>query len=290
MEEYRMEMPYTNERAAPTSLDSSLLPNVANVLQGIAHLGMVSSTIVQQLWLPHRSQERSRALLRHLACQGLITPHYHYRSQEGRPPRRAGCWWTLTRKGIEWAQHLSGEDELKTPGVRTLLLQHDGMLVNACAAIIAQARRQALSSVVVRREVSLIKGALKPKPDGLLILRHTPGCIPQPNSVPWANVARPEEHAQWLALEADNDTEDRATIIAKAEVYRDTWQLWQQHGRAVPRVCWVAPTAKRRDWIHALWQQVWPQGTWLSATTDEVEQGVWWQYRQGEMLAVYVFG
>jgi hypothetical protein len=63
--------------------------------------------------------------------------------------------------------------------------------------------------------------------------------------------------------------------------------LGQQHGRAVPQVCWVAPTPKRRDWIHALWQQAWPEGTWLLATTDDVQQGVWWQYHHGVVCLLW---
>ena len=39
-----------------------------------------------------------------------------------------------------------------------------------------------------------------------------------------------------------------------------------------------------------VWQQAWPyQGTWLLATTDEGQQGVWWQYAQGSVQAVALF-
>jgi hypothetical protein len=95
--------------------------------------------------------------------------------------------------------------------------------------------------------------------------------------------AQPGEQATWLALEADNDTEDRQTIVSKALVYRDTGRLWQQHGRTLPLICWIAPTTKRRDQIHRWWQDVWPDGTWLLATVDEVQQDRWTYYHQGTM-------
>jgi hypothetical protein len=271
----------------PSTADA--VPNLANVLVGIAHLGMVSAAVVQQLWLPHRTIDRARVLLRVLSCQGLITSHYQYQFQAGRPPRRAGCWWALTRKGLDLARTLTGE-QLDTPGVRSLLLQHDGMVVEATAVIIAYARRHALSSVVVRREASLVQGAQKPKPDALIIVRQLPGHVSRASGVPWSvGNAQPGEQATWLALEADNDTEDRLTIVNKALVYRDTWRLWHEHGRTVPRICWVAPTVKRRDQIHRWWQDAWPDGTWLLATVDEVQQGVWWQAAAGHLQAVHVF-
>ncbi len=73
-------------------------------------------------------------------------------------------------------------------------------------------------------------------------------------------------------------------------VYQQTTQAYRDAGRPVPVVAWVAPTAKRRDWFNRLWQQAWPLGTWLLATTDEVEQGTWWQYRTGQLRTVHVFG
>ena len=137
---------------------------------------------------------------------------------------------------------------------------------------------------MVRREASLVQSAQKPKPDALIIVRQLPGHVPRPSGVPWTvGKPQPGEQSTWLALEADNDTEDRQTIISKALVYRDTWQLWQQHGRTLPRICWVAPTARRRDQIHRWWQAVWPDGTWLLATVDEVQQDCWTKFERGQV-------
>ncbi len=51
----------------------------------------------------------------------------------------------------------------------------------------------------------------------------------------------------------------------------------------------VVREAERRKRIHGLWQQAWPEGTWLLATTDEVQQDTWWQYRNGAVQAVHLF-
>ncbi len=53
-------------------------PDRANVLLGIALLGMVSAPIVQRLWLPNRSLDRAQALVRRLTADGLVTPRYVY--------------------------------------------------------------------------------------------------------------------------------------------------------------------------------------------------------------------
>ncbi len=46
----------------------------------------------------------------------------------------------------------------------------------------------------------------------------------------------------------------------------------------------------RRQRMHGLWQQAWPEGTWLLATTDEVDLGTWWQYSGGQLQTVALFG
>src|SRR3712207_233370 len=95
---------------------ASLAPvvDLANLLRGIAWLGVVSTTQVQRLWLPQRSVERARVLLTRLQRLGLVEAHRRYipqrvmvtRSSDQRrlpaPPCCAGLWWALTKKGLVW--------------------------------------------------------------------------------------------------------------------------------------------------------------------------------------------
>jgi hypothetical protein len=264
-------------------------PDRANVLLGIALLGMVSAPIVQRLWLPNRSLDRAQALVRRLTADGLVTPRYAYAGGRHGPPQRRGCWWTLTKAGLEHARLLSGED-VQTVGVRSGVEVHDGMVVDTVAALIDQGRQQRLSSVVVQREARLLEHARKPCADALVILRQHADAMPRMVRVPWSmGKAILGETAIRLWLEADNDTEDAHDIVGKAMVYQQTTQAYRDAGRPVPVVAWVAPTAKRRDWLNRLWQQAWPGGSWLLATTDEVQEGTWWQYSVGQLQAVRLF-
>jgi hypothetical protein len=281
--------------SAPPPVRPSAEIDLGNVLQGIALLGMVQAEHVQRLWLPHVTIWRARELLRQLDRQGLIVRTRHYRrTRHGTnvPPSPAGHWWALTKRGLEQGTALVGQ-ELKTVGVRSrFVLAHDRMVVDTCVRLIELARPAGLSSAYVQREARLeyLAGQVVAwlTMDAVVYVR-TAADVPQLPGVPWTTSgALPGEQTHRFAIEADGGTEGDSVIASKARAY----QAAQQTAKlgTLPTVVWVVCDAERRKRIHRLWQQAWPAGSWLLATRDEVEQGVWWQYRTGQLRTVHVFG
>jgi len=283
----------TNQSQPPTVPAGDF--DLGNVLQGIAMLGMVSVHTVQQLWLPDRSRDRSYALLRTLEKQGYLERTRHYRRiRHGTnvPPCPQGDWWALMKKGLEFGMGLVGQD-LKTVGVRSRqVLSHDGMVVNTCAQLIDLARPHGLSSVYVQREARVeyqtpTQQIAWLNMDAVVYVR-TAVDAPALPGVPWTTHGPlPHERTERFAIEADGGTEGDSVIAAKARAYAAAQQTAKLD--TLPTVVWVVRDADRRKRIHRLWHQAWPDGTWLLATTDEVEQGVWWQYRDGAVQAVSLF-
>ncbi len=286
--------PPTIQAPSPAQPGADL--DVANVFQGIAMLGMVSVHTMRQLWLPDRSRDRSYALLRTLERQGYLERTRHYRRvRHGTnvPPCPQGDWWSLTKQGLALGTNLVGQD-LQTVGVRSpQVLAHDGMVVDTCARLIDLARPAGLSSVYVQREARVEYQTLTGQiawlnMDAVVYIRTADGA-PMLPGVPWtAHGPMPHERTHRFAIEADNGTEGDSVIVAKARAYQAAERTAKLD--TLPTVVWVVRDAERRQRIHRLWQQAWPAGSWLLATTDEVAQAVWWQYRTGQLRMVHVFG
>jgi len=278
--------------------------DVANLLHGIAWLGVVSPAHVQRLWLPTRGIGRARVLLRQLAHQGLVD-HYHWYVPRravrhprtggpwNTPPRDAGYWWFLTRRGLDLASTLVGDD-LATVGLRApQVLAHDRVVVDTIVHLIDGARRAGLSGMYVEREALLNPPARKPRMDAVVVLRTQRHHHAPPHLVPWTmNHALPEDTSHRFALEIDNGTEDDATITAKALTYAEVAaSAWSTQHRAFPLPVWVVGQggAVRRDRIHRLWQRAWPDGRWLLATDAEVSADRWHLYHAGTLHEYQLF-
>ncbi len=288
-----------------TLIPTSPVPHemdLANVLHGLAWLGCASTRHVQHLWLPERTVDRARTLLNRLAAQGLIEAYRWYvprhtavlRHSDHRlipaPPRRAGHWWTLTKKGLDLATTLVGEP-LRSVGLRApQLLAHDRRVVDTIVQMITLARPLGLSGVYLEREALLNPPARKPRMDAVVVLRVQPGQAPT-QGVPWtAQPPLPQETAYRFALEIDNDTEGNNELTVKALAYRDAARAaWAQQRPIFPVPVWVVPHAKRRDRIHALWQHAWPDGHWLLATEADVHANTWQTYRAGSLTEQPLF-
>jgi hypothetical protein len=107
--------------------------------------------------------------------------------------------------------------------------------------------------------------------------------------VPWTTHGPlPHERTYRFAIEADGGTEGDSVIAAKARAYQAAERTAKLD--TLPTVVWVVRDRARRQRIHGLWQQAWPEGTWLLATTDEVQQGTWWRYSAGQLHMVVLFG
>ncbi len=279
--------------------------DLANVLHGMAWLGVVAPSHVQQLWLPHRGIRRARVLLRHLEHQGLVDAYHWFvpRRRGGRhphtggpwntPPRDAGYWWFLTRRGLDLASTLVG-DELTTVGLRApQVLAHDHLVVDTIVHLIERARRAGLSGVYVEREALLNPPARKPRMDAVVVLRTQPRPASTVYGVPWTlSHALPEDTSHRFALEIDNGTEDDATLTAKALTYAEVaTSAWATKHRAFPLPVWVVGHGgdARRDRIHRLWQRAWPDGQWLLATDADVHADRWQLYRAGTLRAHQLF-
>ena len=121
-----------------------------------------------------------------------------------------------------------------------------------------------------------------------VIYLHLASAAPVLTGVPWTTSgALPGEQTERFAVEADNSTEGDSVIVAKARAYQAAQQIAKLG--TLPTVVWVVRDPARRQWIHRLWQQAWPEGTWLLATVEEVAQGIWWQSAAGQVKAVQVF-
>ncbi len=293
----------------PPTSSSPIMPDVpldlANVLHGIAWLGVVSPAHVQRLWLPQRGIGRARVLLRQLQRQGLLDAYHWFvaRRRGGRhpgtggpwntPPRDAGYWWFLTRRGLDLASTLVGED-LVTVGLRApQVLAHDRVVVDTIVHVIDQARRVGLSGVYVEREALLNPPARKPRMDAVVVLRTQRHHHAPPHGVPWTTShALPEDTSHRFALEIDNGTEDDATITAKALTYAEVaTSAWSSAHRAFPVPVWVIGHGgdARRDRIHRLWQRAWPDGQWLLAIDADVPADRWLHYRAGTLREHHLF-
>ena len=268
--------------------------DLTNLLRGMAWLGCVSSRHVRELWLPHRTIDRARTLLNRLYLQGVVEVYRWYvprqelvqRRRDQRPipapPRRAGHWWTLTKKGLDLATTLAGEP-LRSVGLRApQLLAHDRLVVETLVQMIALARPHGLSGVYVEREALLNPPARRPRMDAVIVLRLQPGQATT-WGVPWtAQPPLPREIAHRFALEIDNATEGNNEITVKALAYRQAAQAaWAQRSAAFPLPVWVVPHPERRDRIHALWQQAWPDGQWLLTTEADLHADRWLAYAGG---------
>ena len=289
-------IPRSTIPSAPVSLPTTGDLDLGNVLQGIAMLGMVQAEHVQRLWLRQRSIWPVRRFLQQLRDEGLIARTRHYRRvQQGTnvPPCPAGYWWALTKRGLEQGTALVGQ-ELKTVGVRSrFVMDHDRMVVDTCVRLIELARGADLSSVYVQREARVeyqtpAQQIAWLNMDAVVYVR-TAADAPHLPGVPWTTHGPlPHERTYRFAIEADGGTEGDSVIAAKARAYAAAERTAKLD--TLPTVVWVVRDADRRKRIHRLWQQAWTQGTWLLATTDEVQQGVWWQYAQGSVQAVSLFG
>lgn len=281
----------TTHAPVPSTADVDL----GNVVQGIAMLGMVQAEHVQRLWMPHHSIWPVRRLLQQLRDEGLIVRHRPYkrppRGAVNCPPQPLGHWWVLTKKGLDLGTSLVGT-ELKTVGLRSaLLVGHDGMVVDTCTKLIDLARPTGLSSVYVQREARVeyqtAQGIAWLNMDAVVYIRTADGA-PQLSGAPWTTHGPlPHERTHRFAIEADGGTEGDSVLAAKARAYQAAERTAKLD--TLPTVVWVVRDAERRKRIHGLWQHAWPNGTWLLATTDEVQQGVWWQYAQGAVQAVQLF-
>jgi hypothetical protein len=275
-------------------VDSPL--DLGNVLQGIAMLGMVTAEQVQRLWLPEVSIWTVRRFLKHRRDDGLIVRHRPYtrppRGAVNCPPQPQGHWWTLTKKGLDLGSNLLGT-ELRTVGLRSaLLVGHDGMVVDTCVRLIELARGAGVSGVYVQREARLeyqtpAQQIAWLNMDAVIYVRTAPDAPVLPG-VPWTTHGPlPHERTHRFAIEADNGTEGDSVIAAKARAYQAAERTAKLD--TLPTVVWVVRDRARRQRIHGLWEQTWPQGTWLLATTDEVAQGTWWRYANGPLQAVQLF-
>jgi hypothetical protein len=276
--------------------------DLVNVLHGLAWLGCASTRHVQHLWFPQRTVDRARTLLNRLCGQGLIEAYRWYlprptvvlRQRDHRlipaPPRRAGHWWTLTKKRLDLATTLSGEP-LRSVGLRApQLLAHDRRVVDTIVQMITLARPLGLSGVYLEREALLNPPARKPRMDAVVVLRVQPG-HETTHGVPWtAQPPLPRETPYRFALEIDNDTEGNNELTIKALAYRDAARAaWTQQRQIFPVPVWVVPHAKRRDRIHALWQQAWPDGQWLLTTEADMHADTWLAYQAGSLTERSLF-
>jgi hypothetical protein len=201
------------------------------------------------------------------------------------PPRCAGHWWTVTKKGLDLASTIIGEP-VTSLGLRApQLLTHDRLVVETLIRMIEVARPAGLSGVYIEREALLNPPTPKPRMDAVIVVRLTPGQPAMTPGVPWtAQPSLPSEHSYRFGLEIDNNTEGNNEIAVKALAYRQAaTAVWAQRPGAFPLPVWVAPHAQRRDRIQALWQQVWPSGHWLITTEADLHADRWLAYMDGTL-------
>jgi hypothetical protein len=75
-----------------------------------------------------------------------------------------------------------------------------------------------------------------------------------------------------------NDTEPLGVIAGKARAYRrlvedNAWAAWwQQRYGPLPIPLWVVPSDARAKTVHNQWKRAWPDGRWLIATDEGLQQ------------------
>lgn len=98
-----------------------------------------------------------------------------------------------------------------------------------------------------------------------------------------------------MLLEIDCATEPAATLTSKATAYRRVWaegawqNTWAARYGAPPTILWVVPDAARRDLVQRCWKQSWPQGTWMIATSAELQANSAYCWEQGQLHVVPLF-
>jgi hypothetical protein len=266
---------------------SQELPHVdlVNVLTGIAWLGEVQVHHVQRVWFPDYTSNTAWLFLQEQIAHGFVKrrPWYVWSKQRHNPIRK-GHLYSLTQRAIK---ELGDEPQFPLKYLQRTskaLINHDIITTELIVKVIELGRLHGLSGIYLEREVRLDPHRPRPVMDAILILRR--GGEPLPcNRVPWTNDPRVEgERVRRYAVENDRDSEAMSVIVAKAHAYQAAGtQAWLDAYGQFPIPLWIVPTQKRKVAIMRAWAQAWPNGKWLIATDEEVQQDRWTMYFKGEL-------
>ena len=103
--------------------------------------------------------------------------------------------------------------------------------------------------------------------------------------LPWTRQGvQPDEALRVIAIESDRSTEDVSVIAEKArangQVPSNPAYL-ERYAGIVPLPLWIAPTRRRAQSIHATWQRMWPEGSWLQTTDAGLRNDLFIDYDAG---------
>ncbi len=197
------------------------------------------------------------------------------------PTRPLGHVWSLTAEGFRYVTPHDQEPWKLAPPTRALLA-HDLMLSEVVTCLVERGRAL-LSGIYLQRELRLDDQRRRPRCDAVLIIRRSPPYALRA-SIPWlTRPPAPEEEIRAYAVEIDRDTEPIGIIREKAVAYSAVWQdsdFYRRYGK-FPTPLWVVPSPRRLEGIMRAWIDAWPDGMWLIATDDGVQDDRWEEYRWG---------
>ena len=268
---------------------SSTADRTTNILLSLAWMGELDKTQIHRLCLSNRSIQTVENTLRALRADGLVEPRSWYISVNGIPHEQPSLW-ALTKKGhAQIAEHDQYPPKPAPVGPRRLI-GHDHRTNDAIITLVELARPSDLSGIFVQYEVRLDPTQPRPRMDALLVMQ-TGGGYTRTDLVPWSKDPAIADEARWrFAIESDSATEPIAVIEGKARAYRavhrdPTWRAWwREQWGPLPFTIWVVPDPPRVDAVHAAWERVWPDGTWMLTDGKEPPQEQMAGLRQPRVL------
>lgn len=252
--------------------------DLTNLLLGLAWLGELDRRQIKRLWFVDKSESTVEKILTQLRKDGLIAKRaWSIRDEERGVTVPQLARWSLTAKGQALVKASDQYPARPAPVRQQRLIPHDIRTTETIVCLIELGRRSRLSGLYIAHEVRLDPEEKRPVCDALVVIQY--GTFNQPNLVPWSSDPAIEDEGRVrFAIEADNDTEPLGVIAGKARAYRrlvedNAWAAWwQQRYGPLPIPLWVVPSKARAKTVHNQWKRAWPDGRWLIATDEGLQQ------------------